>query len=122
MSEIITVLEDEAVSYGDIPGVLNIVGVSGRDLSIDILFRDTVLTGYTFTAAVILDSFPLTRTQAMTVTSVDLANGLINVSLTDTETTAIGPVANKQWVLSWVVPITLLTRDVIRGNFQLNRY
>lgn len=122
MSEVITILEDEEVSFGDVPGLLNIVGVSGRDLSIDILFRDTILTGYTFTAAVILDPAPLVRTQAMTVTSTDLANGLINVSLTDTETAAIGPVANKQWVLTWVVPVTLLTRDVIRGNFQLNRY
>lgn len=108
------------VTFEQIPGGLHINGVVGNDLTMDILFQDTDLTGYTFSAYVVLEPSPLEKTYAITVTNTSLADGLIQASLTEAQTTEIGPVSNKPWYLQWVH--SGLQENVLFGRFQLNRY
>ena len=107
-------------TFNNWPGRLNIQGVTGKDLKVDIEFEDTNLTGFTFTSFIILENAPLEKRQAITITNTDLANGLIRASLTDTETTAIGPVSGKPWFLQWSNAGD--DRNVLAGMFQLNRF
>lgn len=108
------------VTFAQIPGGLNINGVVGNDLSMDILFQDTVLTGYTFSAYVVLEPDPLEKAYALTITNTNLADGQIRVSLTEAQTTEIGPVSNKPWYLQWIH--SGLQENVLFGRFQLNRF
>ena len=99
---------------------MDLVGVVGNDLVVDVLFEDTNLTGYTFSAYVVLESYPLEKLYTITVTNIDLANGQIRLSLTDSQTTEIGPVSGKPWYLSWTDTGTLIN-NMLFGHFQLNR-
>jgi hypothetical protein len=108
------------VTFEHLPGGLDIEGVVGNDIAMDVLVEDTDLTGYTFLSYIILEPTPLEKRYAMTVTNTDLAEGQIQVSLTDSQTTEIGPVSNKPWYLQWTV--SGLTRNFLMGRFQLDRF
>lgn len=108
------------VTFEEIPGELNITGVVGNDITMDVLFKDSVLTGYTFLGFIILEPSPLEKRYTLTITDTDLAEGQIQVSLTDAQTTEIGPVSNKPWFVQWVH--SGLQENVLFGRFQLNRF
>lgn len=108
------------VTFEQIPGGLHINGVVGNDLTMDVLFQDTDLTGYTFTGYVVLEPDPLEKTYALTITNTSLVDGQIQVSLTEAQTTEIGPVSNKPWYLQWIH--SGLQENVLFGRFQLNRF
>jgi hypothetical protein len=108
-------------TFEQLPGGLNMTGVVGNDIDMDVLFEDTNLTGYTFVAYIVLTPSPLEKRYTMTVTNVDLAQGQIRVSLTDTQTTEIGPVSGKPWYLQWDDGLGE-QRNVLMGRFQLNRF
>lgn len=107
------------VTFEEIPGELNITGVVGNDITMDVLFKDSVLTGYTFSGYIILEPNPLEKRYALTITNTDLAQGQIQVSLTDAQTTEIGPVSNKPWFVQWIH--SGLQENILFGRFQLNR-
>ena len=104
-----------------IGGGLDIEGVVGDDLEFSVFFDYLNLTGYTFSAFVILYDLPLRKTKPLTVAVTDVVNGLITVKLSTTETNAIGPVSRRPWFIRWVNPSG---RDqmILAGMFQLNRY
>lgn len=105
--------------FEQVGGGLNMNGVVGNDLTMDVLFEDTVLTGYTFLGYVVLEPSPLEKTYALTVTNTDLAEGQIQVSLTDAQTTEIGPISNKPWFLQWNNGGDI--RNVLMGRLALSR-
>ena len=101
-------------------GGLDITGMVGTDFQMGVFFDYTNLTGYTFSAFVVLDPPPLQRTYPLTVSAYDPAVGMITVSLSMSDTGKIGPVADKPWFLQYVSP-TALKRTVMMGRLQLNR-
>ena len=105
--------------FDNLPGELDIEGVVGNDVEMDVAFQDTNLTGYTFSGFVILEPPPLQKTYALTITNTNLALGLIQVSLSDANTTEIGPVSGKPWYVSWNNGGDI--RNVLRGHLRLDR-
>lgn len=106
-------------TFDNLPGELDIEGVAGNDVEMDVAFQDTNLTGYTFSGYVILEPTPLEKTYALTITNTNLALGLIQVSLTDAQTAEIGPVSGKPWYVSWNNGGDI--RNVLRGRLRLDR-
>lgn len=104
-----------------IGGGLDIEGVVGDDLEFVIFFGYQNLTGYTFSAFVIVHDLPLMKTKPLTVAVTDVVNGLITVKLSTVETNAIGPVSRKPWFMRWTDP-TGRDQTILAGMFQLNRY
>jgi hypothetical protein len=98
---------------------LDIEGVVGDDLEFALFFGYHPVTGFTFDCFVELDPSPLRKTVPLVVTVLDGANGLIEVSLSRTETLKLGPVSRCPWKLSWVE--SGKTRTITMGNFALNR-
>lgn len=103
-----------------IGGGLDIEGVVGDDLEFSIFFDYQNLTGYTFSAFVILHDLPLRKTKPLTVAVADAVNGLITVKLSTTETNAIGPVSRKPWFMRWT-DSTGRDQTILAGKFALNR-
>jgi hypothetical protein len=102
-----------------IGGGLDIEGVVGDDLEFSVFFDYLDLTGYVFSAFVLLHDPPLMKTKPLTVVVTDLLNGLITVKLSTTETNAIGPVSRRPWFMRWT---DSAGRDqtILAGKFQLN--
>jgi hypothetical protein len=98
---------------------LDIEGVCGDDLEFAIFFGYMPVTGFIFSSFVELSSPPLRKTSPLTVTVLDGANGLIEVSLSASETLKLGPISGCPWKLQWVE--SGKTRTVTMGNFALNR-
>jgi hypothetical protein len=98
---------------------LDIEGVVGDDLEFAIFFGYLPITGYTFSSFIELEPPPLKKTWPLTVTVLDAATGLIQVSLTAADSLKLGPISGCRWKLSWVE--TGHTMSVATGNFALNR-
>lgn len=105
-------------TYEQLPGNMNISANVGDDISIPLLF-DIPLTGYTFTATILLEQSGVTKQQAITVTPTNLAGGIITLSLTDAQTTAMGELNKRPWYL--VGTVGGVTRTWLSGLFSLNR-
>ena len=104
-------------TYTQVPGLLNIKGVVGADFSCNLDFNVS-LVGYTFDAGIVLQEYPTKRIQPITVSVNDAANGLISLSLTDTETSTVGPISNKKWYLNWTTGA--IKNTIISGMFELS--
>jgi hypothetical protein len=104
-------------TYAQTPGLLNIKAVTGTDFSCQLDF-DTNLSAYTFDAAIVLQDYPTKREQAITVTVDNAAQGIITLSLTDTQTSALGTFSKKKWYLNWT--ISTIKQTILAGNFELS--
>jgi hypothetical protein len=108
-------------TYSVLPDTLNIVFVQGDELSV-LLDFDQDLTGYTFETQIILvlnvsggNVTEFEPVVSFTQTPVDLASGQINLSLTETQTSALQLGAPYRWFMRWVAP-GLVTRTVLSGS------
>jgi hypothetical protein len=104
-------------TYSQTPGLLNIKGVVGSHFSCQLDF-DTSLSGYTFDSAIVLQEYPTKREQAVTVTIDNAGSGIITLSLTGLQTSAIGAIANKKWYLNWT--IGGIKQTILAGRFELS--
>jgi hypothetical protein len=104
-------------TYAQTPGLLNIKAVTGTDFSCQLDF-DTNLSAYTFDAAIVLQEYPSKREQAITVTVDNAAQGIITLSLTDTQTSALGTFSKKKWYLNW--NISGIKQTILAGLFELS--
>jgi hypothetical protein len=87
-------------TYDQLPASLNLRWNVGNDVSV-LLDFDIALTSYTATAAIystVTGATVATFTTAIT----DAAAGKINISLTDTQTTTLGP-GTFRWALVWTL-------------------
>jgi hypothetical protein len=117
-----------AVYDGDISHVtVEVIGgawilrVVGDDQEFSVFFDYVNLTGYTFSAFVILHDLPLMKSKPLTVVVADVFNGLITVKLSTTETNAIGPVSGRPWFMRWADP-SGRDQTILMGKFQLNKH
>jgi hypothetical protein len=104
-------------TYAQTPGLLNIKGVVGAHFSCQLDFG-TDLSAYTFDSAIVLQEYPTTREQAVTVTVDNASAGIITLSLTETQTSTIGAIANKKWYLNWT--ISGIKQTILAGRFELS--
>ena len=100
------------------PGALNLESVVGDDLSVPLEFVDLNLTGYTFVCGIATKENPAAFFTTMTVVETNLALGLITLTLSDTQTTNIGAVADLPWRL--IMTSGGFTRTYLAGKFTLN--
>jgi hypothetical protein len=87
-------------TYDQLPASLNLRWNVGDDVSV-LLDFDIALTSYTATAAIystVTGASVATFTTAIT----DAATGKINISLTDAQTTTLGP-GTFRWALVWTL-------------------
>lgn len=104
-------------TYSQTPGLLNIKGVVGAHFSCQLDFSAS-LVGYIFDSAIVLQDYPALQEQEITVTVDDAAEGIITLSLTSTQTSAVGAISGKKWYLNWT--IGGLKRTILAGVFQLS--
>ena len=96
-----------------IPGRLNIRVISGDDLMFVLNFGMD-LSSHTFVAKVLPDYLSDTGGTAISIESTDLVHGIITLSLTDTQITAL-PKKKNYWYLKWTIGD--MTRKIIDGDF-----
>lgn len=94
-------------SLEQIPGRLDVKVTLGDDLVLPLQFN-IALTGYTFAAAI--------GGQTPTIDSSQAASGLIVLSLSEAQTTALG-VCSVKWWFQWTV--ASVTRTVLSGTFAV---
>jgi len=104
-------------TYAQTPGLLNIKAVTGTDFSCQLNFG-TNLSAYTFDSAIVLQEYPNKQEQAITVTVDNAAQGIITLSITDTQTSALGTFSKKKWYLNWNV--SGIKQTILAGLFELS--
>lgn len=104
-------------TYSQTPGLLNIKGVVGAHFSCQLDFG-TNLSAYTFDSAIVLQEYPNQLDQSVTITIDNAAQGIITLSLTGLQTSAIGAIANKKWYLNWT--IGGIKQTILAGRFELS--
>ena len=104
-------------TYAQTPGLLNIKAVTGTDFSCQLTFG-TNLSSYTFDSAIVLQEYPNKQEQAITVTINNAAQGIITLSLNDTQTSALGTFSKKKWYLNW--NIGGIKQTILAGLFELS--
>jgi hypothetical protein len=87
-------------TYDQLPGNLNLRWSVGDDLSV-LLDFDIALTSYTATAT-IYSTLTGATVATFTTAITDAAAGKINISLTDAQTTTLGP-GTFRWSLVWTL-------------------
>lgn len=95
------------------PGALNLV-TSMSDFPLVLTFTGVNLTGYTFAALVHANG----ADTSWTVANTDLANGIITISLTDVQITAIGK-GYHSWDIEANSGVISGDRYYISGLFQV---
>lgn len=88
-------------TFSQLPGTLDIRVIRGDSVTVDVDF-DTDLTGHTATASLVsVVTGGVVR--GFTTTIENAASGLVSVSLTDEETSAV-TVGSYSWEMTWQLP------------------
>lgn len=101
------------------PANLNLESVVGDDFTIPLEFVDMNLSGYSFVCGIATKQNPANFFINFTVTETNLAEGLITLNLTETQTANIGAVSELPWRLI-LTSGAGFTRTFLAGKFTLN--
>lgn len=105
-------------TYSADAGKLNLSLHQGDELGTVIDFTPTDLTGYTVTSSVV--SLACNQTvAAMTTSVVTPTAGIVNLSMTETQTAAL-PVGTYRWSLYWDAPGSV-RRTALGGTFEVKQ-
>lgn len=103
-------------TYTQLPGTMNLALKRANDFSTLIDFDGTTLVGYTVTASV--TSLVTGASVLSFATSIsDAAAGQVNVSLTDTQTSALAA-GTYGWKLDWTAPGSV-QRTALQGTLEV---
>jgi hypothetical protein len=102
--------------FNQVPGELNITVGLGDDLTLTLDF-DIDLTGYTFSASVVSEFDG--QATAFTYTAVNLSTGRFQISLTDTQVSALGKAIHKWYLIGTVGTVS---RRYLAGAFEIKAY
>lgn len=100
-----------------LPGTLNLAVKHGDELS-QLVDFSIDLTGYTFSAEVV-SAITYGQVGTITVSAVNLANGQVNLAMSETATAAIAP-GSYLWRLIWTAPGTV-RRTALEGVLEVVR-
>lgn len=103
-------------TYNLLPGSMGLGLKKGNDFSTLIDFNGTTLVGYTVTSSLVSLVTGSTVT-ALTTSIADAAAGQVNVSLTDTQTSALA-VGTYGWQLDWTAPGGV-QRTALQGTVEV---
>lgn len=111
-------------TYSVLPETLDIQAVSGDELSVFLDFSID-LTGYQFGteiyfATVVNGQFTgkTVNDENFTITPVNLAEGTLNLSLTESQTESLTAGVSYRWFLRWIAP-GVITRTVLSGSLTM---
>ena len=102
-------------TFSQTPGELDVKAVLGTDFALSLNFTNTI-SDFTFEAGIILNDFPSEIIFPLTTNIV--GTGVVNVTLTDTQTNQIGVISNKKWYLKRTK--NNLTQMVLAGRFEIS--
>lgn len=102
-------------TFSQTPGELDIQAVVGTDFALSLDFTNTI-SGFTFEAGIILNEFP--SETIFPFTSSIFGTRIVNLTLTDAETSQIGVISNKKWYLKRTKDN--ITQMVLSGRFELS--
>jgi hypothetical protein len=103
-------------TYEQLPGQLGLSLRRGDELSAAVDFSPITMTGYTVTA-VITSLVTGNTVTAFTTTLTNAAAGIVNVALTEAQTTAL-PVGTYGWRLEWDAPGSV-RRTALQGQVEV---
>lgn len=101
--------------FSQTPGELDIEAVLGTDFALSLNFANGI-SDYTFDAGIVLQEYPSEIIFPIT-TSISGTN-LVNLTLSDTQTNAIGVISNKKWYLNRTK--NGIKQMVLSGRFQIS--
>ena len=102
-------------TFSQTPGELNIESVVGTDFLCSLNF-DTSISLYTFDAGIILNEFP--SQSVFPITATKSGSNIVNLSLTQMQSSEIGVISNKKWYLNWTKDG--IKQTIISGKFELS--
>ena len=109
-------------NFSQLPGDLALAIVRGDEVTFSAVFTGVDLTDYTVSSAVYsgfgptaTDTPVATPTVTVTTDTVgSVTSSTVQVSMTETQTSAISPIGTSRWYLRWVSPGNV-TRTVLAG-------
>ena len=111
--------------YALLPETLNLSFIRGDEFWFTVDADGVDLTGYTFSSSIYkvtnITNGVITGTQEVaqfTITPVNLATGVINLSLQENQTSALSTSDRLRWYLRWVGP-GVVTRTVVSGSLTV---
>lgn len=120
-----------AVTFSQLPGVLNVEAVIGDEVLLPIDVSPISLVGYTFTAPIYVvttvatgaggssSSEVIGETVAnWTLTEVDLSLGQLALGLPESVTGSLLTTTTYRWYLRWVAP-GVVTRTALAGTLKM---
>jgi hypothetical protein len=102
-------------TFSQTPGELDIQAVVGTDFALSLNFTNTI-SDFTFEAGIILNEFP--SEIIFPLTSAIVGTRIVNLTLTDAQTSQIGVISNKKWYLKRTKDN--ITQMVLSGRFELS--
>ena len=102
-------------TFSQTPGELDIEAVLGTDFTLSLNFT-SVISDYTYEAGIILNEYPSQTIFPITVTI--SGTRVVNLILTDTETSQIGVISNKKWYIYRTK--NNIKQMVLSGRFQIS--
>lgn len=105
-------------SFTQLPGSLDLAFVKGDEISFAMDFAAD-LTDYDLEAAVYNSASAQTPVVApITIDVIDIEAGTMTLSLTETQTDALGANGRYRWYFRWITPGGV-TRTVVSGNVSI---
>jgi hypothetical protein len=102
-------------TFSQTPGELNVESVVGTDFLCSLNFN-TDISLYTFDAGIILNEFP--SQNIFPITATKSGSNIVNLSLTQMQSSEIGTISNKKWYLNWNKDG--IKQTIISGKFELS--
>ena len=101
--------------FSQTPGELNIESVVGTDFLCSLNF-DTNISAYSFDAGIILKEYP--SQIVFPITTSKSGSNIVNLSLTQIQSSEIGVISNRKWFLNWTKDG--IKQTIISGRFELS--
>jgi len=101
--------------FSQTPGELNIESVVGTDFLCSLNF-DTNISAYSFDAGIILNEYP--SQIVFPITTSKSGSNIVNLSLTQIQSSEIGVVSNRKWFLNWNKDG--IKQTILSGRFELS--
>jgi len=101
--------------FSQTPGELNIESVVGTDFLCSLNFG-TNISAYSFDAGIILNEYP--SQIVFPITTSKSGSNIVNLSLTQLQSSEIGVISNRKWFLNWNKDG--IKQTILSGRFELS--
>ena len=102
-------------TFSQTPGELDVEAVLGTDFALSLNFSNTI-SNFEFESGIILNEYP--SEIVFPINTSIIGSNTVNLTLSDSETEAIGVISNKKWYLKRTKDN--ITQMVLSGRFQIS--